>query len=46
MAMVLRYTQLSDKHIDNSVAHLDDAFSDVITPKLHTTENLAARSAA
>lgn len=35
--MVLRYTHLSDDHIDRSVAKLDSAFSDAITPKLHTS---------
>lgn len=35
LEMVLRYTQLSDDHIDRSVAKLDGAFPDLITPKLH-----------
>ncbi len=36
LEMVLRYTQLSDDHIDRSVAKLDGVFPDVVTPELHT----------
>ena len=32
LAMVLRYTHLSDEHIDKSVAKIDSAFSDVFAP--------------
>jgi len=46
LAMVLRYTHLSDDHIDQAVAKLDTAFPDVITPELHTEENQERRGAA
>lgn len=46
LAMVLRYTQLSDDHIDDSVAKLDNAFSDAITPELHTAPIEAVKGAA
>lgn len=36
LAMILRYTQLTDDHIDQSVAKLDAAFLDPFTPELHT----------
>lgn len=36
LAMVLRYTQLSDEHLDRSVAKLDDSLTKSITPILHT----------
>lgn len=36
LAMVLRYTHLSDDHIDQAVAKLDSAFPDAVTPELHT----------
>lgn len=36
LAMVLRYTQLTDDHVDRSVANLDSAFSDAFAPELHT----------
>ena len=36
LAMVLRYTQLSNDHIDKSVAKLDGAFPDLNAPELHT----------
>lgn len=42
LAMVLRYTQLSDSHIDNAVANLDRAFPDTFTPELHTAGNVTA----
>lgn len=46
LAMVLRYTQLSDAHIDQSVAALDASFSDTITPELHTAPNEGQSNAA
>ncbi|GGD60911.1 tyrosine-type recombinase/integrase [Erythrobacter arachoides] len=46
LSMVLRYTQLSDEHIDRSVAYLDATFSDAFTPELHTTKNESQKSAA
>jgi len=46
LAMVLRYTHLSDDHIDQAVANLDTAFADTITPKLHTPADQAVKSAA
>jgi site-specific recombinase XerD len=46
LAMVLRYTQLTDDHIDDSVAKLDSAFSDAITPELHTAPMEARKGAA
>ena len=46
LAMVLRYTQLSDDHIDASVGKLDGAFSDAITPELHLGPTKVAQSAA
>lgn len=39
LAMVLRYTQLADAHVDESLGALDASFSDQITPELHTVEN-------
>lgn len=46
LAMVLRYTHLSDDHIDHSVAKLDAAFADAIAPELHTVLEEARRGAA
>lgn len=46
LAMVLRYTHLSDDHIDQSVAKLDAAFSDAIAPELHTGAGEGQRGAA
>lgn len=46
LAMVLRYTHLSDNHIDDAVAKLDGAFSDAITLELHTAAEQARRGAA
>lgn len=40
LAMVLRYTQLADAHVDESLGALDASFSDTLTPKLHTGENV------
>lgn len=37
LAMVLRYTHLSDSHVDNAVANLGAAFSGTVTPELHTS---------
>lgn len=36
LSMVLRYTQLSNDHVDRSVSLLDGTFFDDITPELHT----------
>lgn len=46
LEMVLRYTHLSDDHIDEAVAKLDGAFSDAITPEVHTSAEKAQRGAA
>ncbi|WP_235982296.1 tyrosine-type recombinase/integrase [Novosphingobium aerophilum] len=46
LAMVLRYTHLSDDHIDQSVAKLDTAFSGAFSQELHTPPNENERSAA
>lgn len=46
LAMVLRYTHLADDHIDQAVAKLDTAFSDAITPEVHTHPNSNQRGAA
>lgn len=46
LAMVLRYTQLTDEHIDQSVAELDGAFSSMITPELHTPDEMPSDIAA
>ena len=46
LVMVLRYTQLSDSHIDSAVAHLDRSFPGSITPELHTSENDRLKSPA
>lgn len=46
LAMVLRYTQLSDDHIDESVAKLDAAFSTALTPKLHMLSESDVAAAA
>ena len=35
LGMVLRYTQLSDEHVDESMSVLDDDSLGVITPELH-----------
>lgn len=34
--MVLRYTHLSNDHIDRTIAELDAGFSDAITLELHS----------
>lgn len=46
LAMVLRYTHLSDSHIDQSVAKLDAVFADAIAPELHTDPEEPQRGAA
>jgi integrase len=46
LAMVLRYTHLSDEHIDQAVANLDSAFSDAIAPELHMAPKDRDRGAA
>jgi integrase len=46
LEMVLRYTQLSDEHLDRSVAKLDDGLSAVLSPKLHTARTHATSKAA
>lgn len=46
LAMVLRYTQLTDDHIDRHVAKLEAAFSGVFTPDLHTGPKTALKSVA
>lgn len=46
LSMVLRYTHLSDDHIDQAVAKMNSAFSEAITPKLHKPNSQAERSAA
>lgn len=46
LAMVLRYTHLTDDHVDLAVAKLDAGFSDAIAPELHTTPAADERGAA
>jgi integrase len=46
LAMVLRYTQLNDAHVDQSVTNLDAGFPDTITPELHTAPDEAKKGAA
>lgn len=46
LAMVLRYTHLSDEHVDRAVAKLDTTFPDTIAPELHTAQEEAKRGAA
>lgn len=46
LAMVLRYTHLSNDHVDQSVAKLDAALAGAITPELRTTHNEQGRDAA
>lgn len=41
LQMVLRYTQLADAHVDESLSVLDASFSDAITPRLHTGDKVA-----
>lgn len=36
LAMVLRYTHLTDEHVDQALSKLEASFSDAITPELHT----------
>lgn len=42
LAMVLRYTQLADSHVDDSLSALNANFSGTITPKLHTPGKVAS----
>jgi integrase len=46
LAMVLRYTHLSDEHIDDSLGALDNTFSDAIAPELHTDQFSGKKDAA
>lgn len=46
LAMVLRYTQLTDVHIDEQVSKLDAAFSGAFTPELHAGPDSAGAEAA
>lgn len=46
LQMVLRYTQLADAHVDESLSVLDASFSDAITPKLHIGNEKADNSSA
>jgi integrase len=46
LAMVLRYTHLTDDQADRSVGALDAAFLDAITPELHIAPSDALRDAA
>ena len=42
LAMVLRYTQLADSHVDDSLSALNANFSGTITPELHTRGKVAS----
>ena len=46
LAMVLRYTHLSDEHIDQAIANLGISFPDAITPELHEEADDDERSTA
>ena len=46
LAMVLRYTHLSDAHVDDAVSKLETTYLDAITPELHPTPEHAIRGAA
>ena len=46
LAMVLRYTQLTDDHIDEQVAKIEAAFSGVFAPELHTEQKPAVQIVA
>lgn len=46
LSMVLRYTQLSDSHVDDSLALLDGGLSDTITRELHIRPRGAERGSA
>jgi integrase len=46
LAMVLRYTHLSDDHVDQAVANLGAAFPDTVTPELHKGRVSQQRGAA
>jgi len=40
--MVMRYVHVHGTHIDDAIAAIDTAFSDMITPELHTQAGKAA----
>ena len=40
-AMVEHYTHIHGVHIDDAISALDTAFSDTVTPELHTAANEA-----
>ena len=42
LAMVMRYVHVHGTHIDDAIAAIDTAFSDTITPELHTGAERAA----
>lgn len=42
LAMVLRYTQLVDSHVDDSLSALNANFAGTVTPELHTPGNVAS----
>ena len=42
LAMVMRYVHVHGTHIDDAIAVIDTAFSDTITPELHTGAGRAA----
>jgi integrase len=46
LAMVLRYTHLTDDHVDQAVAKIESAFPDALTPELHTARKEERRGAA
>lgn len=46
LAMVLRYAQLSNAHIDSATAHIDLSFPDTFTPELHTGGKVTALATA
>ncbi|WP_435199705.1 tyrosine-type recombinase/integrase [Qipengyuania sp. 902] len=46
LAMVLRYTQLADEHVSDSVNVLEDSLSDLVTPGLHRDKCQAHRPRA
>lgn len=43
LAMVMRYAQIADPHVDRSIEALGAGFSDAVTQELHTEKNRAAR---
>lgn len=42
LAMVMRYAQIADPHVDRSIEALGACFSDAVTHELHADENMAA----